>query len=69
MDANDLNIANAAYRWRKKLQSILLPSSRGIFKEFHVILKTGKNESLRTMIEAGRGRIVDADPKYEMVEA
>lgn len=57
--AADENIAKAAFRWRTKLQSVMMPSAKGIFKEFHVILKTTKNESLRTMIEAGKGRIVE----------
>lgn len=59
----DLVIAKAAYRWRKKLQSILIPSAKGIFKDFRVILKTSKNDSMRTLIEAGRGKIIDANPE------
>lgn len=52
-----------AYRWRKK-QSVLLPSMKGIFKDFCIILKTNKSDSLRTLIEAGRGKVLDVDPKY-----
>lgn len=52
-------IAKAAFRWRKKLQSMVMPSTRGIFKDFRVILKTTKNDSLRTMLEAGKGKIVE----------
>lgn len=59
IESNDAAIATAAFRWRKKLQSVLIPSAKGIFKDFRVILKTGKNDSLRTLIEAGRGKIVE----------
>ena len=62
IDDKDLSIANAAHRWRKRFQSVaLLPSSKGIFKDFRVILKTTKNESFATLIEAGRGKIVEVD--------
>lgn len=54
-------MAKAAFRWRKKLQAMVMPSTRGIFKDFRVILKTTKNDSLRTMIEAGKGKILEID--------
>ncbi|XP_055297166.1 DNA topoisomerase 2-binding protein 1-A [Sitodiplosis mosellana] len=60
--ANDLSIAQAAHRWRKKLQPIIIPSAKGIFKDFRVILKAAKHESMRTLIEAGRGQIIDVNP-------
>lgn len=63
IEGTDLQVAKAAFRWRKKFQSILIPSSKGVFKDFRVILKTTKNDGLRTMIEAGRGKIVTYDEK------
>lgn len=64
IDGNDVGIANAAFRWRKKLHSIMVPSQKGIFKDLRVILKTGKDESLRRLIEAGLGHIIEVNPKY-----
>lgn len=63
IEGNDLSVASAAFRLRKKFQSVVMPSSKGIFKDFRVILKTSKNDSLRTLIEAGRGTIVEVDAK------
>lgn len=63
VDGNDLLVAQAAHRWRKKLQSVIIPSAKGIFKDFRVILKTAKNESMRTLIEAGRGQIIESNPE------
>lgn len=61
MDDKDLGVAKAAFRWRKKFQSIVFPSAKGIFKDFRVILKTTKDEGLGTLIEAGRGKIIDVN--------
>lgn len=58
-----MQIAKASLRWRKKFQSVAIPSSKGIFKDFRVILKTRKNESLANLIEAGRGKIIEVDNK------
>lgn len=55
--------AQAAFRWRQKLQSVVSASAKGIFKDFRVILKTTKNDNLRTLIEAGKGKIVEIDNK------
>lgn len=63
IESNDLMVAQAAHRWRKKLQSVIIPSAKGIFKDFRVILKTAKNESMRTLIEAGRGQIIEVNPE------
>lgn len=59
IDDKDLPIAKAAYRWRKKFQSVVIPSSKGIFKDFRAILRTSKDESFSTLIEAGRGKIIE----------
>lgn len=63
VQGNDVNIANAAHRWRKKLQLTVMPASKGIFKDFRVILRTSKDESLRTLIEAGRGQVIETSKK------
>lgn len=56
--------ANAAHRWRKKLHSVMIPAHKGIFKNLRAILKTGKDESLRRLIEAGLGQIIEVNAKY-----
>lgn len=53
---SESQIANAAYRWRKKVQSSA--SDNRVFKNFRPILLTTKNDSLRTMVEAGGGTII-----------
>lgn len=54
--------AKAAYRWRSKIQSHPDPEY-GVFKDFVAILKTNKNDNLRTLIEAGKGRILDVNER------
>lgn len=56
LKASEEQIANAAYRWRKKVQSSA--SDSRVFKNFRPILLTTKNDSLRTMVEAGGGIVI-----------
>lgn len=56
LKGSDAQIANAAYRWRKRVQSSA--SDNRVFKNFRTILLTTKNDSFRTMVEAGGGTII-----------
>lgn len=55
LSANEETIVNAAYRWRKKVQT----THMGAFHKFRAILRTSKNTQLRTLIEAGDGKVID----------
>lgn len=68
LDKTNNDMANAAYRWRVKLQTdpTQLPT-HGAFKDFRVILpKNNKQEQLRCLIMAGGGIVVDA--KYAVTD-
>lgn len=58
-NSKEFEIAKAAYRWRKKIA--MDPSVMGVFKGFRVILRTTKNASIGTLIEAGHGQVIDID--------
>lgn len=60
LDKTEDLIGNAAHRSRKRITS---DADACIFKDYRVILKTTKNENIRTLIIAGKGEVIEVDDK------
>lgn len=55
LSATEETILKAAYYWRQKVQATHV----GPFNHIRAILRTTKNTQLRTLIEAGNGKVID----------
>ena len=62
LEAKEKSVAQAAFRWRMKLQSSPHEIPRkGAFENFRIILKSTKKDNLQNLIEAGGGVVIDVE--------